>query len=217
MFIEHEEISRFIIHRMALYHSTLKLMQEEGITICISNELGRRTGLPSHQIRKDLAYFGEFGTKGVGYQIDYLLLRIEKILGYDTVWNAVLVGLNIPVLPIMSYSHFCPSAVEILEVIDLNNKNHGTVCDLGLPVAAIDSIKDSITSKKITIGIIAIPPSYAQKTANQLIQAGVKGIVNFSTCPIFGPEHIAITQISIASWFSQLTFALKQGLEKDSC
>lgn len=216
MFIEREDISKLTIHRMALYHSILKQMLDDGITICVSNELGRRTGLPSHQIRKDLAHFGEFGTKGVGYQTGYLLQRIEKILGYDTTWNTVLVGLGVPLSPMMCYSYFWPAAIEILAVVDLDEQNLGTeLC--GLTVESIENIQYIISSRQIAIGIIAVPPLHAQKTANQLIQSGIKGIVNFSTCPVFVPDHIAITQINMASWFSQLTFDLKQELEKDSC
>ncbi|TWH45716.1 redox-sensing transcriptional repressor Rex [Sporomusa sp. KB1] len=214
-----EDISRLTIQRMVLYHSVLKLMQEEGITVCISKELGRRTGISPHLIRKDLAYFGGFGTKGVGYETDYLFRRIEEILGYDTSWNTVLVGLDMPtVVPIMCYPRLWPEAVKIAAIIDLGKKNQGmAVHNLGLTIESIENIKDIICSRKITIGILAVPPSHAQKTANQLIRAGIKGIVNFSSFPIFAPQDIAITQVNMTSLFSQLTFDLKHVATNDSC
>lgn len=219
MFVSREDISKITIQRMVLYHSVLKLMQEEGITVCISKELGRRTGISPHLIRKDLAYFGEFGTKGVGYETDYLFRRIEEILGYDTIWNAVLVGLEMPtVVPIMCYPRLWPEAVKIVAIIDLGKKNQGmTVHNLGLTIESIENIKDIICSRKITIGILAVPPSHAQKTADQLIRAGIKGIVNFSSFPIFAPEDIAITQGNMTSLFSQLTFDLRHVATNDSC
>ncbi|WP_094606962.1 Redox-sensing transcriptional repressor Rex 1 [Sporomusa silvacetica DSM 10669] len=219
MLILRQDISRLTIQRMVLYHSVLKLMQEEGITICISKELGRRTGISPHLIRKDLAYFGEFGTKGVGYATGYLYRRIEEILGYDTSWNTVLVGLEMPtVVPIMCYPRLWPEAVKIVAVIDLGKQNQGVaVHNLGLTIESIDNIKDIICSRKITIGILAVPPSHAQNTADQLIQAGIKGIVNFSSFPIIAPEDIAITQVNMTSLFSQLTFDLKHVAMKDSC
>jgi redox-sensing transcriptional repressor len=211
MLIDRDGISKHTIHRLALYHSVLKMMQEAGRDLCISGELGRRTGISSHLIRRDFAYFGEFGIKGVGYKIDYLLQRIEKILGYNTTWNTVLVGLGVPV----SYPSLL-AAIKILAVIDLNEQNHRVfIPDLGLSVEAIDNIRDIIDSRRISIGIIAVPPPYVQEVADQLIKSGIKGIVNLSSAPIFAPESIVITHLNMASLLSQLTFSLSRPPEED--
>ena len=211
MLIDRDGISKHTIHRLALYHSVLKMMQEAGRDLCISGELGRRTGISSHLIRRDFAYFGEFGIKGVGYKIDYLLQRIEKILGYNTTWNTVLVGLGVPV----SYPSLL-AAIKILAVIDLNEQNHRVfIPDLGLSVEAIDNIRDIIDSRRISIGIIAVPPPYVQEVADQLIKSGIKGIVNLSSAPIFAPESIVITHLNMASLLSQLTFSLSRPPAED--
>ncbi|WP_371378120.1 redox-sensing transcriptional repressor Rex [Sporomusa aerivorans] len=203
------DVSRHTIHRMALYHSVLKIMKENGVSIVVSSDLGRRTGIQPHVVRKDFSCFGEFGTKGVGYQIEYLLRRIEKILGYDTVWNAVLVCHGMPALPSVVYSYW-PPAVNILSVIDLSGQNVGLPVDnLDLAVEQCENLVEIINTRNISIGIISTPPSYIQETVNHLIKAGIQGIVNFSAYPVFVPDSVAIIQVNVASLFSQMTFQLK--------
>ena len=108
------------------------------------------------------------------------------------------------------------AAIRILAVIDLNEQNHGVfIPDLDLAVEAIDNIGDIIDSRKICIGIIAVPPPYVQEVADQLINSGIKGIVNLSSAPIFAPESIVITQLNMASLLSQLTFSLSRPLAED--
>jgi AT-rich DNA-binding protein len=210
MFMAREDVSRLTITRLVLYHSVLKMMKADGMSICVSSELGRRTGISPDLIRRDLASFGEFGTKGVGYQVCYLLRRIEEILGYDTAWNTVVVGLDMPtVVPVMCYPHFWPSTVRILAVIDLAKQKRGTVINkLKLRVESIENIKDIVSSRNITIGIVILPPPYAQKTVDQLVQAGIRGIVNLSSFPVFVPDHTVCIQVNLASWFAELTFSL---------
>jgi redox-sensing transcriptional repressor len=103
-----DDISKLTVTRMAIYYSALKKMLDDGETMCLSIQIGQHTGISPSIIRKDLSCFGEFGTKGVGYRIEFLLQWIGEILGYNTIWNTVVVGMGMPLLSINCYQNFLP-------------------------------------------------------------------------------------------------------------
>ena len=214
-----EDVSKLTIARMAVYYSTLKKMKEDGELICASTQLGQRTGVASSVVRRDLAYFGGFGTKGVGYEVDFLLSWIGEILGYNTVWHAVFVGVDIPLTGISSYSALLPPGFRITAAVDLDKKNHGyKVPGLGLAINPIEILPRLIAEHKISIGLMVVPPKQAQKVANLMVKAGIKGIANFSPVSVCVPENISLSQINLAACLSQLSYNLSTELsETNTC
>ncbi|HWR39437.1 MAG TPA: redox-sensing transcriptional repressor Rex [Patescibacteria group bacterium] len=204
-------ISKATIGRMAIYYNTLKQMKDEGVEVFVSRALGRRVGIPSAVIRRDLAEFGEFGTQGVGYDVKYLLWRIEKIMGYHSVWKTVVVGVGLPILAINQYYSFLPPGIRILAVLDLDERNLGQpLPELDLCVEPLERLEELVRDREIRIGIIIVSPAQAQMVADRLVQAGVEGIANFSPVPVSVPETVSLTQVNMGSWLSHLTFDLSQ-------
>ncbi|WP_371378662.1 redox-sensing transcriptional repressor Rex [Sporomusa aerivorans] len=203
-----DEISRRTIARMAIYYNTLKKMLAEGETTCPSTQIGQRTGISSSIIRKDLSCFGEFGTKGVGYRIDFLLQWIGQILGYTTVWNTVVVGMGMPLLT-LNYQSFLPPGFCIAAVLDMNEQNYGVLLpELGLPIESLQNLENVVFEKKISIGLVAVPPEKAQTVTDRLVVAGVIGIANFTQAQVRVPDNISLTQINAGSMMSQLSYDL---------
>lgn len=207
-----EEVPKLTIVRMALYYNTLQKMKEEGEEICASTQLSRRTGLNSSIIRRDLACFGDFGTKGVGYQIEFLLSWIREILGYNTKWNVLLVGMSIPMTGIISYYDFLPPGFKITAIADLDKNNHGfTIPGLNLSIQPLKNLPRIIKEQEISIGLINVLPKQAQKVVDLMVKAGIKGIANFSGVSVEVPEHISLSQLNVTSCLSQLSYKLSSG------
>ncbi len=204
-----DDISRLTITRMAIYYNALKKMLDDGETMCLSIQIGQRTGISSSIIRKDLSCFGEFGTKGVGYRIDFLLQWIGEILGYNTVWNTIVVGMEMPLLSINCYQNFLPPGFRITAVLDMNERNHGIMIpELGLAIDSMLNLEAVVCKKKVSIGLVAVLPEQAQLVTDRLVTAGVVGIANFTQTQITVPENIALTQINAGPMISQLSYDL---------
>lgn len=211
-----ENVSKLTIARMAVYYNTLKKMKEEGEVVCASNELSQRTGIASSVIRRDLAYFGDFGMKGVGYEVEFLLSWIKEILGYNTEWNVLLVGIGIPLTGIVSYYEFLPPGFKITAIADLNKNNHGyTIPGLNLKIQPLKNLANIIKQQDISIGLVNVPPHHAQKVVNMMVKAGIKGIANFSAVSVCVPDHISLSQMNVTSCLSQLSYNLSTGLARE--
>lgn len=214
-----EDVSKLTVARMAVYYNTLQKMKDEGEVLFASTKLSKRTGIASSVIRRDLAYFGGFGTKGVGYEVDYLLSWIGHIMGYNTVWRTIFVGNDIPTTGIGNYQELLPPGFEIAAVIDLDKSNSGyNVPGLQLKINPPASLEKLIRSQRISIGVIAVPYKQAQKVVNIMTKAGIKGIANFSAISVSVPEHISLSEMNVTSCLSQLSYNLSTGLaEKYPC
>jgi len=206
---EREDVSKLTIARMAVYYNTLKRMKEEGERVCSSTEMGKRTGIASSVIRRDLACFGDFGTKGVGYEIEFLLSWIKEILGYNTKWNVMFVGIGILMTGVVNYYGVLPPGFEITAVVDLDKKNHGyTIPGLNLTIRPLENLTCVIKEQDISIGLINVLPKQAQKVVSMLANAGIKGIANLSSIPVSVPEHVSLSQMNVTSCLSQLSYNL---------
>ena len=208
-----EDVSKLTVGRMAVYYNTLKKMKDEGEVLFASNKLSKRTGIASSVIRRDLAYFGGFGTKGVGYEVDYLLSWIGHIMGYNTVWRAMFVGNDIPTTGIGNYRELLPPGFEFAAIVDLDKRNGGyKVPGMQLTINPPASLEKLIRSHHISIGVIAVPYKQAQKVVNSMVKAGIKGIANFSAVSVCVPDHISLSQMNVTSCLSQLSYSLSTQL-----
>ncbi|HWR05573.1 redox-sensing transcriptional repressor Rex [Sporomusa sp.] len=204
-----DDISKLTVTRMAIYYSALKKMLDDGETMCLSIQIGQHTGISPSIIRKDLSCFGEFGTKGVGYRIEFLLQWIGEILGYNTIWNTVVVGMGMPLLSINCYQNFLPPGFQITAVLDMNEQNHGVLLpELGLSIESLQNLESVVFNKQVSIGLVAVLPEQAQIVTDRLVAAGVTGIANFTQAQVIVPDNIALTQINAGPMISQLSYDL---------
>ena len=187
-------ISKATIDRLPLYFRTLRLLQDEGRDIISSDELGRRLGITPEQIRKDLASFGQFGKKGVGYYVNELKRNIGGILGLDNLGVAL-----------ANYQNFVTLGFNLVALFDQDPNVIGRTVN-HVKVEDVRRLKAIVKERNIQIGIIAVPAAFAQGVADLLVDAGVKGIWNFAPIKMKVPETMHIVNEDLSIGLSTLSY-----------
>jgi redox-sensing transcriptional repressor len=206
---EHIVISKATIDRLPLYFRTLRQIQQEGTEIISSEELGRRIGVTPEQIRKDLASFGEFGKKGVGYFVRELIRNIGEILGLHRNWNIAIVGVGHLGWALANYRNFASLGFNLAAVFDIDPAKIGQVIG-GVEVAALDRLEDIARERNIHIGVITVPAQSAQDVADRLVAAGVRGIWNFAPIKLNLPENVRLVSEDLSVGLSSISYYLSR-------
>lgn len=203
----HVAISRATIDRLPLYFRTLRNVQAEGVEIVSSEEIGRRIGVTPEQIRKDLASFGEFGKKGVGYYVRDLLINISEILGLNRNWNIAIIGAGHLGWALANYKNFSNLGFKLTTVFDVSPDKVGRMVN-GVEIRHMNTLQQTVKEQNIHIGIIAVPAEYAQQIADDLVDAGIAGIWNFAPIKLDIPSNIQIVNEDLSVGLSSLSFFL---------
>jgi len=205
----HIVISKATIDRLPLYFRTLRHIQEEGIEIISSEELGRRIGVTPEQIRKDLASFGEFGKKGVGYFVRELIRNIGEILGLHRNWNISIIGIGHLGWALANYRNFSSLGFNLAAIFDVDLSKVGLTIN-GVEVQHASALEAVLQERNIHIGVITVPAEQAQKIADRLVSAGVKGIWNFAPIRLNVPSHVRIISEDLSVGLSSLSYFLSR-------
>lgn len=198
-------ISKATIDRLPLYFRTLRLAQDEGIDIISSDELGRRLGITPEQIRKDLASFGQFGKKGVGYYVNELKRNVGEILGLNNHWNIAVIGIGHLGAALANYQNFVTLGFNLVALFDQDPHVIGATVN-HVKVEDIRYMKEIVKERNIQIGIIAVPAAFAQGVADKLVAAGVKGIWNFAPIKMEVPDTMHIVNEDLSIGLSSLSY-----------
>lgn len=187
-------------------------MEEAGEEVVSSAQLATRCMVNAAQVRKDLAYFGEFGIRGVGYYVKNLLNDIKRILGSNKEWRMAVIGVGNLGSALLSYKDFLKQNYKIVASFDIDPpKVIGRVSEkLGKPVEIfhINRLKEVAKERKIEIGLITTPPSEAQSVADLLVEAGVRGILNFAPTQIVVPEGFVVKDVFFTTILDNLAYLL---------
>jgi len=192
------------IKRLPIYLRRVIHLSELGVKCVSSTELASPLGVTPWQIRKDLSYFGGFGTRGVGYNVENLVSRIRKILKLNVVRKAALVGVGNLGSAILSFPGFRQYWLEIAAVFDIDKRKVGKERN-GLVVEDI-TLLGTLKERRIDMGIIAVPGNAAQNVADDLIKSGVMGILNFAPRYIEVPKNVKVITIDIALYLACLPY-----------
>ena len=202
-------ISQATIDRLPLYFRTLRLAEAEDLQIISSEELGRRLDITPEQIRKDLATFGQFGRKGIGYDVRELKDKIGNILGLHKNWRLAIVGVGHLGGALANYVNFAPLGFSVVALLDNNEEIIGNKVN-GIKIADSRRMKEIIAKKEVDIGVITVPASEAQGVADKLIAAGVKGIWNFAPIKLSVPPTIPLVNEDLSIGLSALSYHMTQ-------
>ena len=202
-------ISQATIDRLPLYFRTLRLVEDEEIPIISSDELGRRLDITPEQIRKDLATFGQFGRKGIGYDVSELKERISNILGLHNNWRLAIVGVGHLGGALANYVNFASFGFSVVALLDNNKKIVGSKVN-GLEVYDTAKINEVIASTAADIGVITVPAAEAQGVADMLVAAGVKGIWNFAPIKLCVPHGVPLVNEDLSVGLSALSYHMSQ-------
>jgi len=204
------KIPEAAVMRLAVYSRFLEQLQEQGYETVSSCMIARGTGVTPAQVRKDLAYFGEFGTRGVGYDVEALSGHLRRILGLDRKWPTVLVGAGKLGSALALYEGFLTRGFHIVGVFDIDPDPIGNRFGK-LDVLPMERLEEVIQQFGAQIGIITVPANAAQEVGERLVDAGVRAILNFSPYVLNLPEGIIVRHVDFSLHLETLTFNLVLG------
>ena len=199
------EIPDIVISRLPVYLRALSRMLLAGQSVTSSQELGKRLGISSAQIRKDLSHFGEFGKQGTGYQIKYLVGQLRRILKVEQEWPIALVGAGDLGHAILHYGGFQDRGFQIALVFDSDPAKIGTVLN-GYEIFSVARIGELIPERHITLAMVAVPAESAQSVTDELVKAGVKGLLNYAPLNLTVPEDVRVQYIDPVVHLQRMTY-----------
>ena len=202
-----KRISESTIHRLSLYCRALALLEKENYETVSSKELAKREKLTPAQVRKDLSFFGSFGTRGLGYPVNELKAKIASILGIDRVWKVALIGIGNIGSALVSYKEFMKQGFHIVRLFDNDQRKIGSN-HKGIIVSDIANIETELAEAGIEIVILAVPATVAQYIVDDVVKAGVKAILNFAPVNLRVPDDVYLRNENMSMELEYLSFAL---------
>jgi len=202
------EVSEVTARRLSLYLRGLQQLESDGVRTISSHDFARRFHLNSAQIRKDLAMFGGFGIRGVGYDVANLKGRLVALLGIDAEKSVILCGAGHLGQALAGYGGFNSAGFRVVALFDVDPAKVGTKLKAGLAVHDGARLREFLSAHTVDIGVIAVPADAAQSVADQLVEAGIKAIMNFAPVQITVPPDVVTRTVNMALEFEALSFAL---------
>jgi redox-sensing transcriptional repressor len=196
------------ITRLSLYSRTLEKLTEEGASVISSERLASLCGVNPAQIRKDLAYFGEFGVRGVGYYAKELLFEIKKILGLNKSWKLGLFGAGNLGCALIAHENFAKQGYHFVAAFDVDPAKVGRKLATGLVIHHLGDLEAVAAATGIEIGVISAPAGAAQEIANRLSAAGIRGILNFAPVQIQIEDNLRIENVDFTVKLDNLAYHL---------
>jgi redox-sensing transcriptional repressor len=208
------QVPKAVVSRLSLYLRELQRLLRDGHETISSTRLGRMLGFTDAQVRKDLAYFGQFGYPGIGYRCLELVERIKEILGTNQPWPLAIVGLGNLGRALLGYRGFTHQGFCVVAAFDVDEAKVGRQFD-GIPIYHLDELARVVPERGIRLAIIAVPATAAQKVADALVAAGIEGILNFAPVTITVPPHVQLEAVDLAIELEQLSFAVVNKLPRE--
>lgn len=202
-------IPRKTIYRLSVYLRCLARLKENGILTVSSEALAKVAGVKSTQLRKDLTYFGQFGTRGLGYDVAQLSKMISDELGTTSLQPVILVGVGNLGLALLSYRGFQKEGFEIVAAFDAEPKRKRDK-DITQPIIGMDELQAFVRKHNVKMAIVTVPASGAQDVANQLVAVGIVGILNFSPIVLDVPEEVMVNNVNVAIELENLSYFIQE-------
>jgi redox-sensing transcriptional repressor len=206
-----EQVSELTTNRLSIYLRCLTELDAAGVQTISSHGLAEQFHLNAAQIRKDLANFGEFGVRGVGYFVKDLRRHVRQILGLDRKLRVAIMGAGNLGLALADYPGFRQEGFEIVALFDVLNEKVGHISRGGVAIFDVRQLKRVVKHERISIAVIAVPASAAQPVVNQVIAAGVKAVLNFSPGPLTVPPGVKLKSVDLTQSLESLSFFLARG------
>jgi redox-sensing transcriptional repressor len=204
------EIPRKTVYRLSLYLRALHRLKANQIQTVSSEALARAAGVKPTQLRKDLTYLGQFGTRGLGYEVGQLTQMITTHLGTHRLQPVVLVGVGNLGSALLEYRGFEPEGFEIISAFDLDPHRHRDK-PLRVPLHAMEDLAPFVRKHAVKMAILTVPAAAAQEVTNHLVATGVLGILNFAPIVPHVPDHVMINHVNLAIELENLSYFLQEG------
>ena len=205
--VDKRDVPAVTVPRLALYLRKLREMRARGVERVSSKDLAEMIDLNAAQIRKDFSYFGEFGTRGVGYEVARLVDEISHCLGLDRSWNVVIVGAGLLGTALARYRGFSEQGFRLVAMFDNSATVIGANYGTGR-VRSIADLEDFCSEERVDIALVTVPAGEADGTVGRLAAAGVKAVLNFAPVKVHAPEDVLVHQVDLSSELMSLSFYL---------
>jgi len=202
-----KRISESTIHRLSLYYRALSLLEKDNYETVSSKELAKREKLTPAQVRKDLSFFGSFGTRGLGYPVQELKIKIASILGIDRSWRVALIGIGNIGSALVSYKEFQKQGFQIVKLFDNDQRKIGSN-HKGIVVSDVKNLQSELKEAKIEMVVLAVPATVAQYIVDDVVRVGVKSIFNFAPVNLKVPEDVHLRNENMVMELEYLSFAM---------
>lgn len=206
--MEKVDIPKKAIYRLSIYHRCLQRLKDNHQETVSSTALAKAAGVKPSQLRKDLAYFGQFGTRGLGYPVDLLASMIRDLLGRERLQPVVLVGAGNLGSALLRYQGFQKEGFEVICAFDADPeaaKRRG----IEIPVRGDVELESFVKAENVKLAILCVPAGYAQSVANRLAAAGIQGILNFSPVVLELPDEVVVNNVDLALELEHLSFFVR--------
>ena len=208
-----ESVSELTTNRLSVYLRCLNVLDAAGVRTVSSQALAEQFHLNAAQIRKDLAYFGEFGVRGVGYYVKELRRHLRQILGIDRGVCVAIMGAGNLGLALADYPGFREEGFEIVAMFDTAREKIGHRSRAGVPIYDVSELRKVVRRERIRIAVIAVPAGGAQAVVNTVVTAGIKAVLNFSPGTIKVPDSVKLKNMDLTVSLESLSFFLAHGEE----
>jgi redox-sensing transcriptional repressor len=205
-----DQVSELTTNRLSVYLRCLNALEAAGVKTVSSQALAQQFHLNAAQIRKDLAYFGEFGVRGVGYYVKDLKRHLRQILGLERKLKVAILGAGNLGLALADYPGFRQEGFQIIALFDTLSTKVGQQSRSGVPIFDIKALRRIAAKEKIGIAVIAVPANSAQRVVDQVVAAGIKAILNFSPGTLRAPEDVKLKSVDLTVSLESLSFYLAQ-------
>jgi redox-sensing transcriptional repressor len=202
------DIPRKSIYRLSIYQRCLHKLRENDVDTVSSEALAKAAGVKPTQLRKDLAYFGQFGTRGLGYNVEVLSKTISDVLGHNRLQPVILVGVGNLGSALLRYGGFRKEGFEIVAAFDLMPRPRSTAAS-GPPVLNMAEMPAFIRANSVKMAILTVPVSSAQTVTNEMVESGIQAILNFSPTVLDVPENVVVNSVDLAVELENLSYFIR--------
>ncbi len=191
------DIPEATVARLPVYLRALSALADQDITTCSSEDLAAAAGVNSAKLRKDLSYLGSYGTRGVGYDVDYLRYQIAREIGVTQDWPVVIVGIGNLGHALANFSGFRSRGFRVVALLDADPERHQELV-AGIDVRPFDDLDEIVAEHGVAIGVIATPANAAQDVADAMVTAGISSILNFAPTVIAVPDGVDVRKVDLS-------------------
>jgi redox-sensing transcriptional repressor len=204
------DVPKAVVSRLSLYLRELQNLVAGGRASVSSSQLGKLLSITDAQVRKDLAHFGHFGQPGIGYRCEELVAAIRRILGTDRQCAVALVGVGNMGRALLRYKRFAVQGFRIVAAFDVDARIIGAKIE-GIAVYDSRQLAQVVRQQRIQLGMITVPATQAQHVADQLVAAGIAGILNFAPVTLSLPQRIPLVAVDLTTELERLAFSVANG------
>ncbi len=202
------DIPRKSIYRLSIYQRCLQRLKDNGVDTVSSDALAKAAGVKSTQLRKDLTYFGQFGTRGLGYNVEQLTKTIGDVLGHNRLQPVILVGVGNLGAALLRYGGFRKEGFEVVAAFDAQ-PNQARVAETSVRVYPMEKLTDFVKKNEVKMAILTVPVTAAQLVTNHMVEAGIQAILNFSPTVLEVPEPVVVNSVDLAVELENLSYFIR--------